>query len=89
MMAYEYWGYITRHDDGTWREKQYLDGPAKLIDPNKLSEEFKTKIAMMDFMNDYDELPCGSHKVHYNGLKLLAYFLFTEVSSTRGAKDGI
>ena len=74
-MAYEYWGYITRHDDGTWREKQYLDGLTKLIDPNKLSEEFKTKIAMMDFMNDYDELPCGSYKAYYDGLKFVVYFL--------------
>ena len=83
MMAYEYWGYITRHDDGTWRERQYLDGLTKLIDPCQLPEEFKTKIAMLDLMNYFDDLPCGSHKVHYNGLKLLAYFLFTEVSSAR------
>ena len=89
MMAYEYWGYITRHDDGTWREKQYLDGPAKRIDPSQWSEELKTKIAMMDFMNDNDKLPCGSHKVRYDGLKTVAYFVYIWVSSARGAKDGI
>jgi len=83
MMGYEYWGYIAKYDDGTWEEKRCLDGPAKPIDPNKLSEEFKTKIAMLDFMKDYEELPCGSHKAHYSGLKLLAYFLYVEVSSTR------
>ena len=88
-MRYEYCGYITKRDDGIWEEKRPQDEQPKPIDPNKLSEEFKTKIAMMDFMKVGTELPCGSHKVHYNGLKLLAYFLFTEVSSDREAKDGI
>ena len=74
-MAYEYWGYITKRDDGTWEEQRPQDAQPKPIDPNKLSEEFKTKIAMMDFMNDYDELPCGSHKAYYDGLKFVVYFL--------------
>ena len=82
-MEYEYRGYIEKHDDGAWTGKQYPHEHSKPIDPCQLLEEFKTKIAMLDFMNDYDKLPCGSHKVHYNGLKLLAYFLFTEVSSAR------
>ena len=86
-MAYEYWGHITRHGDGIWEEQRPQDAQPKPIDPNKLSEEFKTKIAMMDFMNDYDELPCGSHKVRYDGSKTVAYFLFTEVSSARGEKN--
>ena len=82
-MRYEYWGYITKRDDGTWEEKRPQDETTKPIDPNKLSEEFKTKIAMMDFMNDNDELPCGSKKIYFSRLKLLVYFLFTEVSSDR------
>ena len=88
-MRYEYWGYITKRDDGTWEEQRPQDKTTKPIDPNKLSEEFKTKIAMMDFMNDNDELPCGSYKAYYDGLKFVAYFVYIWVSSARGAKDGI
>lgn len=87
-MRYEYWGYIGKRDDGIWEEKRPQDEQPKPIDPNKLSEEFKTKIAMLDFMNDHDKLPCGSYKVRldfmYDGLKTVAYFLYVEVSSARG-----
>lgn len=82
-MGYKYWGYIAKHGDETWKEKRYPGGPVKPIDPNKLSEEFKTKIAMMDFMKDDERLPCGSHKAHCSYLGFLAYYLYAEVSSAR------
>lgn len=81
-MEYEYWGYITRHDDGSWAQRR-LDKTRNHIDPSKLPEEFKTKIAMLDFMEDYDVLPCGSHKACYNEPKSVDYYLYIEVSSTR------
>lgn len=82
-MAYKYWGYITKHDDGTWKEKRTQDEMSNPIDPCKLSKEFKTKIAMMDFMKDNEELPCGSHKVRYDELKFIGYFIYILVSSAR------
>lgn len=88
-MEYKYWGYIWKHDDGAWTESQNKDeSQPKPIDPCQLPEEFKTKIAMMDFMNNYDKLPCGSNKIYFSGFKLLVYFLYIEVSSTREHSEG-
>lgn len=83
-MKYKCWGHITKYDDGSWAVTKVGDNKPEPIDPCQLPEEFKTKIAMMDLMNAFEELPCGSKKIYFSRLKLLVYFLFTEVSSARG-----
>ena len=82
-MEYKCWGHISNYGDGSWTVTKIGDSKPEPIDPCQLPEEFKTKIAMLDLMNYFDDLPCGSNKIYFSRLKLLVYFLFTEVSSAR------
>jgi len=90
MMGYEYWGHTSICGDGRWTLTKIGDNKPEPIDPCQLPEEFKTKIAMLDLMNYFDNLPCGSNKIYFSRLKLLVYFLFIEVSSAREeGNDGV
>lgn len=82
-MKYECWGHISKYGDGRWTVTKFKNNKPEPINPCQLPDWIKIKIAMMDFIKDYEELPCGSHKACYNRLELLIYYLFTEVSSTR------
>lgn len=82
-MKYKCWGHISKYDDGRWIVTKIGGNKPEPIDPCQLPEEFKTKIAMLDLMNYFDNLPCGSNKIYFSRLKLLVYFLFIEVSSAR------
>ena len=83
-MKYKYWGCVEINTKiGSCN--RWVDGRSYKTQISKLPEWVKTKMAVLDFMEDFVSLPCESHKITYG--TEVDYYLYKPieavVSSTR------